>query len=77
MPIVPSERVYVLRETSIKELGLEKALIFENLRRVDSVSRVVGPKDELHLMFPFLEKKKFYRLLNQLIKDGWVEETNE
>lgn len=77
MSVIRHERVYVVREKSIKELGIEKALIFDNLLCVDEISRVVGLKEDLHLRFPIFEKKKFYRLLNQLIKDGLVEESND
>jgi len=55
------------------ELGLEKAAILGNLYWVLKAYNI----NELHLAFPYIEKKKFYRLFSQLIADGYFVETND
>jgi hypothetical protein len=56
--------------------GLEKAVIIENVNRFYHINRIQGSpikEEDLYLEFPFIEKERFYQLLNELIEEGILE----
>ena len=54
-------------------LGIEKAAIVDNI--VDK--RRKEKDDELHLIFPYIEKERFYELLEELIEEGHLVKNGE
>lgn len=71
MTIIRSEEFYKYHTFSTEDVlkyGMEKASILGN------ITNVSVRFENLHEGFPYFEKEKFYRLLDELKKEGLLKE---
>lgn len=60
--------IYVINSQDLMKYGHEKAIILGNISKMS----ILADYESFHLGFPFLEKKEFYRLLDELINEGLI-----
>jgi len=56
----------VINSDEIEVYGFEKAIILSNIDRAFHIYE----SEKIHLMFPFIKEKKFYKIINDLLKEG-------
>lgn len=71
MTIIRADEFYKFHTISIEDVlkhGMEKACILGNITNVSTKF------ENIHEGFPYFEKEKFYKLLNELKEEGLLSE---
>jgi len=58
-------KYHTISSDDVIKYGMEKACILGNIDRCSDLKRL-----EYHTVFPYIEIKRFYSLLNEMLKEG-------